>query len=426
VVLLTVFSIFGAAAPQIAMVPLVTIIAFTALKDGIEDYRRASLDNQVNNSAATKLENWKNVNRPRDSRNWLERLFNIRPAPDKVSKGVQKLRQKAVLKLPDAPLTRERGSTQEGGAAMSMDSGRGDMSTIRSLDDIYSVSDAEGTRSLSMDHTYPPNSHGGLNRAGPDYTIPTSAADPPYPSSTSNHHTSTGVIDMRRPSTGSARWERTLWKKLEVGDLVLLRDNEQVPADIIVLSTSDADGLCYVETKNLDGETNLKVKHALKATCSITSVEDLERAAFSVDSEPPHANLYAYAGVLKYGVGSTTPDTEDGLSPAEKLEPITINELLLRGCTVRNTNWIIALVAFTGADTKIMLNGGNTPSKRSKIEKETNFNVLMNFCILIIMCLVTAVASGWYEWRSDTSADFFEVGAEPSRNSDVNALVTFV
>jgi len=167
--------------------------------------------------------------------------------------------------------------------------------------------------------------------------------------------------------------------------LVLLRDNEQVPADIIVLSTSDNDDLCFVETKNLDGETNLKVRRALKATSGINSEEDLEHARFVVDSEPPHANLYTYNGVLNY---SAAIDVKTGTSE-NKIEPITINELLLRGCSLRNTKWIIGLVVFTGADTKIMLNGGDTPlvlpskssgivtddidsSKQSKIEKETS------------------------------------------------------
>lgn len=193
---------------------------------------------------------------------------------------------------------------------------------------------------------------------------------------------SAGVIEWDQSAAGTAHWERTLWyavdqnlavsltlfcrKKLEVGDIVLLRDNEQVPADIIVLSTSDSDNLCFVETKNLDGETNLKVRRALKATSSINAEEDLEHAKFIVDSEPPHANLYTYNGVLKYH------SSKGGPQDPEKIEPITINELLLRGCSLRNTSWVIGLVIFTGADTKIMLNGGDTPSKRSKIEKETS------------------------------------------------------
>jgi len=99
------------------------------------------------------------------------------------------------------------------------------------------------------------------------------------------------------PSSLSVAFNR---KKLEVGDVVLLRDDEQVPADIVILSTSDADGICYVETKNLDGETNLKVRKALKATSNINSEEDLEHAKFMMDVEPPHANLYTFNGLLKY------------------------------------------------------------------------------------------------------------------------------
>lgn len=233
---------------------------------------------------------------------------------------------------------------------------------------------------------------------------------------------SSGVVDYSRPAPGTAQWERTLWKKLEVGDLVLLRDNEQVPADIIVLSTSDADALCFVETKNLDGETNLKVRKSIKATSQIKAEEDLEHARFVLDAEPPHANLYSFNGVLRY-----RPSGENTLEPnAERIEPVTINELLLRGCTVRNTKWVIGLVVFTGADTKIMLNGGDTPSKRSKIERETNFNVIMNFIILLILCLTSALLHGYYRSKTDTSAQFYEQHAEASDNIYLDSLIVFV
>ena len=75
------------------MLPLVFILTVTAIKDGIEDYRRAVLDEEVNNSASTKLGDWRNVNQPKDSRNWFERLFRINP-PGQVSKGVRKLRER--------------------------------------------------------------------------------------------------------------------------------------------------------------------------------------------------------------------------------------------------------------------------------------------------------------------------------------------
>ena len=137
--------------------------------------------------------------------------------------------------------------------------------------------------------------------------------------------------------------------------------------------------------------------------------------AFMLDSEPPHQNLYVYHGVLRY---------LDPLTGENKQEAVTINELLLRGCTVRNTAWIIGMVVFTGADSKIMLNGGETPSKQSKIEKETNFNVVVNFVLLIIMCGIAAIGSGIWDSMSDTSAKEFEKGVDASSSPVVNALVT--
>src|ERR1700676_5396609 len=75
------------------MLPLLFVITVTAIKDGVEDYRRASLDEEVNTSAATKLGNWRNVNIPTDPRNWFEKLLGLN-APGKITKGVRKLREK--------------------------------------------------------------------------------------------------------------------------------------------------------------------------------------------------------------------------------------------------------------------------------------------------------------------------------------------
>lgn len=91
-VILQLFSIFGAPNAQIGMLPLLAILGMTAIKDGIEDWRRATLDEQVNNSATTKLGGWRNVNQPRDPRSFFERLLGVGSAPGRTTKGVKKLR----------------------------------------------------------------------------------------------------------------------------------------------------------------------------------------------------------------------------------------------------------------------------------------------------------------------------------------------
>ncbi|KAG6909762.1 hypothetical protein DXG01_015478 [Tephrocybe rancida] len=412
----TMFPVFGAASGVISVLPLAFILAVTAIKDGIEDYRRGRLDDEVNNSAVTKLAGgWMNVNQPTDPRSWIERLFGI-SSPGGVSKGVRKLRD------------REAGQAGAGIKVM-LDKAGESRSSFQTAPDVSSVDlprRGAGGRRLediqSIDsHSYPPGEASHPSLGDSSTTLAKASSDQfgsmsQYQQSIDSHST-LGVIDWQKRIGGSARWERTLWKKLEVGDIVLLRDNDQVPADIVVLATSDADGMCYLETKNLDGETNLKPRKSVKGTSAIQSEEDIERASFYLDSEPPHQNLYLYHGVLRY---------KDPASGEPKQESVTINELLLRGCALRNTNWAIGLVVFTGADTKIMLNGGDTPSKRSKIERETNFNVFVNFGVLTTMCLIAAIISGLADAKTGTSTSFFEEGVDPTSSYVVNALVTFV
>jgi phospholipid-translocating ATPase len=384
--------------PQTAALPLMFILTVTAIKDAVEDYRRAMLDEEVNTSAATKLGNWRNVNQPRDPRNWLEKLFGLN-SPGRITKGVRKLRDREASTNSRIELHRTGNLVSESVAnfgSLSLD--RGDRGN--QLEDIQSIDS----------HSYPPIV--GNNPTQPS----TSSLNLVRNTSSATLAASSGVLDQSKQISGSARWERTLWKKLEVGDVVLLRDNEQVPADIVVLSTSDPDGVCYLETKNLDGETNLKPRRAVNATSRILTEGDIERSAFVLDSEPPHPNLYLYNGVLRF---------QDQTSNQLKDEPVTINEILLRGCSIRNTAWVIGLVVFTGKDTKIMLNGGDTPSKQSKIEKETNFNVVVNFVVLLAMCTVSAILNGVFDSRTGTSAALFEEGSDPSSSNVLNAMVTF-
>ena len=216
------------------------------------------------------------------------------------------------------------------------------------------------------------------------------------------------VINTNKQTSEKARFKRDFWKNVKVGDFVRIYNEDPIPADVVVLSTSDPDGACYVETKNLDGETNLKVRQALHAGRGVKHARDCERTEFVIESEPAHPNLYSFNGVAKWKESSTGQNEAQW---KEMAEPLSISNMLLRGCSLRNTDWVLAVVVFTGPDTKIMLNAGITPSKRSRIARELNWNVIYNFVILFIMCLVSGIVNGLTWGNANESLDFFEYGS---------------
>lgn len=360
----TVFPIFGGASPVLAMLPLLAIITITGIKDGIEDYRRQQLDEAVNNSAVTRLGDWKNVNIPSYHRGFFARLFGLSGGSAavnrsaKVSKGVRKLREKEGSFSTDFLYA---GGAQH--SSLDLEPTQSNASAPYAGQHINSLARSESHIEELADGSQ--DGHAPQAPQAPGMNRFRSGSYSKSMATTARTLQQQGVVDYTRSASGTGKWERTLWKKLEVGDVVLLRENDQVPADMVVLSSSDADGQCFVETKNLDGETNLKPRRSLKATMGIQHEEDVEHAQFLVDSEPPHANLYSYNGVLKYWTKGDAPGREHPIiehaqmsDRQQKQEAITINELLLRGCAIRNTTWVIGLVVYTGADTKIMLNQG--------------------------------------------------------------------
>lgn len=178
-------------------------------------------------------------------------------------------------------------------------------------------------------------------------------------------------------------WVPIKWSAVKVGDILMVYKDEYFSADMVLLASSEPNGICYVETKNLDGETNMKHKLSHKDTNSFMSIEsNLDGLSYSLTCEGPNSRIYLFNGVLTYRGSSV---------------PLTNEQFLLRGCSMRNTAWVMGLVAYTGHETKIMLNSGRTKPKYSSIEVEMNSQILLIFMMQVCICATCAFFSNyWY------------------------------
>jgi magnesium-transporting ATPase (P-type) len=197
---------------------------------------------------------------------------------------------------------------------------------------------------------------------------------------------------------------------LAVGDVLQIGNRDTVPADcaILLTSTHGSNPNCYVETKSLDGETNLKLREEVEeAAAAIGGGGGAAAAAAAggggglADQDgPAYAAALAALAALRLRIRCEQPNdvidkfegvVEVGGAGASSV-PLPFKSTLLRGCTVRNTDFVWALVLNTGGDTKIMMSNKEPPSKKSSLDKEINRVVIQVAVALMVLCAVSATA----------------------------------
>ncbi|KAJ7667947.1 phospholipid-translocating ATPase [Mycena polygramma] len=217
-------------------------------------------------------------------------------------------------------------------------------------------------------------------------------------------------VDM---ADSGADWEITNWEDVRVGDFVKIRDGEAIPADVLICATSEDENVAFVETKNLDGETNLKSRHAVAGLSHLNTAADCTSAlnAFSVKADRPDTNMYRLNAAVVMG---------------DETFPVDLSMTLLRGTILRNTQWVIGVVLYTGLDTKIVMNSGGAPSKRSKVERQMNPQVLINLLILFLMAVACGIGDSVLEHQLEPRSAPWLFGDDVSSdNPSINGLVTW-
>ena len=158
------------------------------------------------------------------------------------------------------------------------------------------------------------------------------------------------------------RFVKSTSKTLKQGEIILVYENHNIPADMILLDTGFGEGTCYVETSSLDGEKTLKLKVANKHTQGFIS-NDLKIVKGIEKIIQP--GKYSFDGFIKINVPNADLNYVNGtlfalfskeLANIDHTINISINEFLLKGSVLKNTNWIIGVVVYTGMNNKIILN----------------------------------------------------------------------
>lgn len=192
--------------------------------------------------------------------------------------------------------------------------------------------------------------------------------------------------------------DRISWKDVKVGDIVKINENEWFPADVVLLSTSDENQEAYIETMALDGETNLKPRHPHAELCKLySSALGAKFNKVLLNVEDPNKDLYNFEGqfIVNGEKHSLDPDN-----------------VVYRGCVLRNTESVIGVVIFTGEETKIRMNNIKNPRTKSpKLQKNINYIVIFMVCVVVLLSAFSTMSQRiqyqnnrektWYLYQQD-------------------------
>ncbi|ODV95092.1 hypothetical protein PACTADRAFT_76664 [Pachysolen tannophilus NRRL Y-2460] len=194
-------------------------------------------------------------------------------------------------------------------------------------------------------------------------------------------------LDLDKLNKAGIVEKTTEWKNIRVGQIVKLKEDDWVPADMVLLASNSDSGDVYVETMALDGETNLKCKSPateLSKICS--SSEGLKNIDATIITEDPNIDLYNFEGFA-----------EIRTSEGKNSYALDNNNVIYRGSIIRNTECIIGLVVFTGEETKIRMNAVKNPrAKAPKLQKVINHIVIFMVCVVILLAAFCTMGEKLY------------------------------
>ncbi|KAL3206648.1 hypothetical protein MRX96_010705 [Rhipicephalus microplus] len=176
---------------------------------------------------------------------------------------------------------------------------------------------------------------------------------------------------------------------IRVSDLIIIEKNQRVPADMVLLRTTEKSGSCFIRTDQLDGETDWKLRVAVDTTQRLPSMEELLEIDACVYAEEPKKDIHSF-------IGKFTRHDGDGAEDALNIE----NTLWAN--TVVASGTAIGIVIYTGRETRSVMNNSEARSKVGLLDLE--INQLTKVCVAavvglaLVMILVKGFDGPWYRY----------------------------
>ena len=181
-----------------------------------------------------------------------------------------------------------------------------------------------------------------------------------------NKVTGTGVVNLTSA-------------EIQVGDLIELKANERVPADMILLHTTDKSGSIFIRTDQLDGETDWKLKKPVATTQSMNDIFRCVVENIKLTVEPPNKEIYKFNGAIEINIGNI--NKKEGLSPEQTMWANTV--LASANAT--------GVVIYTGRETRAQKNSSTPQTKFGAIDEEIN-TISKALFVFMFICAVVIVA----------------------------------
>ncbi|XP_039772481.1 phospholipid-transporting ATPase 2-like isoform X3 [Panicum virgatum] len=166
-------------------------------------------------------------------------------------------------------------------------------------------------------------------------------------------------------------------QEIHVGDIVWLHENDEIPCDLVLIGTSDPQGICYVETSALDGETDLKTRIVPSISANL-SVKQLEKVKGVIECPNPDNDIRRFDANMRLFL--PTIDNEKC--------PLTINNTLLQSCYLRYTEWACGVAVYTGNETKSGMTRGTAEPKLTAADVMIDKLTIAIFLLQIVVVLV--------------------------------------